>query len=95
MVVMFLVMPVITGSVSVNFLLVVVQPKEQPRVAVAQPVVQPVVVPQITQPHLLLVPVVRVLGHGFVVAFVLLLVALSVVRQTEGRGVVKTTLGGD
>jgi hypothetical protein len=42
---MFLEMPVITGSVSVNFLQVVVQPKEQLRVAVVQPVVLLVVVP--------------------------------------------------
>jgi hypothetical protein len=52
-------------------------------------------VPQIIQPLLLLVPAVQVLGREFAVAFVLLLVVLSVARQTEGRVVAKITLGGD
>jgi hypothetical protein len=92
---MFLEMLVITGSASVNFLQVVVPLKEQPREVVVLLVGLLVVVPQTIQPLLLLVPAVQVLGHEFAVAFVLLLVVLSVARQTEGRVVAKITLGGD
>jgi len=92
---MFLEMLVITGSASVNFLQVVVQHKEQLREAVVLLVGLLVVVPQTIQPLLLLVPAVQVLVHEFAVVFVLLLVVLSVARQTEGRVVAKITLGGD
>jgi hypothetical protein len=92
---MFLEMLVITGSASVNFLQVVVLHKEQLREAVVLLVGLLVVVPQTIQPLLLLVPAVQVLVHEFAVVFVLLLVVLSVARQTEGRVVAKITLGGD